>query len=63
MMDAIHVYLQPSLKALIAKAADRENLPMSEWVTRAVAERFGRPKLGIAIRKRPGRRRKKIVGP
>ncbi len=57
----IAVAAAPMLKELAGDAADKEGLPLSEWVVRLIAERLGRPDLATIPRKRPGRHRKKMV--
>ncbi len=51
----------PELKRLAGLAADRDQVPLSEFFVRAVAEKLGRPDLAVVPRKKPGRPRKDAV--
>lgn len=57
----IRVYADPRLKDLAGKRADREGLPLSELVVKALAEYLGRPDLAVIPRKKPGRPRKVLA--
>lgn len=57
--DSIRVYCDPRLKDFAGKAADVLGIPLSEYVTRLIAEHLGRPELGIVPRKQQGRPRNK----
>lgn len=61
MVADIRVYADPRLKDLAGEAADREGLPLSEFVVKVLAERLGRPELALVPRKRPGRPRKRAA--
>ncbi|HBI44462.1 MAG TPA: hypothetical protein DDY78_16660 [Planctomycetales bacterium] len=50
--------IDPELKDLIGEAADRDELPMNEWMARLAAQELGRPDLGKIPRKLSGRPRK-----
>lgn len=56
------VYCDPELKDVAGKEADKENLPLSEWIVRAMAEKAGRPDLAKVPRKAYGRPRKTTNG-
>lgn len=51
------VPLDPELKELIGKAADKEGVPMNEWVARLAAEKLERPDLATIPRRPFGRPR------
>ena len=57
----IRVYADPKLKAEAGRAADREGLPLSELVVKALAHYLGKPELALVPRKKSGRPRKTLV--
>jgi hypothetical protein len=61
MVAEIRVYADPRLKDLAGDAADREGLPLSEYVVKVLAQQLGRPELAIVPRKKSGRPRKPAV--
>jgi len=56
------VPISPDLKEAIGVAADREEIPMNEWVCRTVAKALGKPELATVPRKPFGRPRKQLAG-
>lgn len=52
------VKMGDELKELLAEAADKDELPMNEWIVRLLAKHFCRPELAAIPRKRMGRPRK-----
>lgn len=59
----IRVYCDPELKRVASDVADRERLPLSELVARALAAYVGRPDLAVIPRISFGRPRKKVRSP
>ena len=57
----IRVYCDPALKDLAGKAADAQNLPLSEFVVKALAIYLKRPDLVDIPRKKSGRPRKELA--
>lgn len=60
MVAEISVYCHPELKDLAGKQADREGIPLSEYIARVLADRLDRPDLRAVPRKSIGRPRKKL---
>ena len=58
MAQVIFAPVHPELKKLAGEAADRENLPLNEFVARILASHLGRPDLAQVPRKKMGRPRK-----
>jgi len=54
----IRVYADPELKKVAGQRADKEGIPLSELVVKALARYVDRPDLAAVPRKRPGRPRK-----
>jgi hypothetical protein len=63
MVADIRVYADPRLKDAAGERADKEGLPLSELVVKALATYLDRLDLAAVPRKRPGRRRKQAVQP
>jgi hypothetical protein len=57
----IRVYADPELKRLAGEEADKQGLPLSEFVAKTLAERLGRPELGRIPRKKVGRPRNQVA--
>ncbi len=49
------------LKEEVGKAADRADMPMNEWIAKALASALKMTHLGKIKRKRPGRPRKELA--
>jgi len=58
--ELVQVKMQPELKRLLARQADKQNLPMGEVIVRLLAAQFGRPDLEKVPRLRLGRKRKAL---
>lgn len=56
--ECLPVYMHPDLKRLVGEQADRQNIPMSEYVVRVLAKEVRRSDLAVVPRKRSGRPRK-----
>jgi hypothetical protein len=48
------VYTPPEVKRLAGLAADKADIPLSEWVVRAMCDALRRPELAVIPRKKPG---------
>lgn len=59
--EQLLVYAPPELKRIAGEAADAEDIPLSEFVVRALASVLGRPDLAAIPRKKCGRPRKEIA--
>lgn len=55
---SLHIPVDPELKELIGKAADKEGKTMNEWIAELAAKKLGRPDLADIPRKPMGRPRK-----
>ena len=60
MAAAIRIYADPRLKELAGQRADKEGIPLSELVVRALAVFLDRPDLAAIPRKPMGRPRKPV---
>ena len=57
----IRVYSPPELKDLAGEEADKQGVPLSEFVVRVLAKHLQRPDLATIPRKSVGRPRKRAV--
>jgi len=60
MATKVNFAFHPDLRIEIGKAADRDGVPMNEFVARVLADHLGRPELAVIPRKSVGRPRKEL---
>ena len=60
-IEKLQIDIPAELKQLIGEAADREDMPMNEFVAGLLASAVNRPELATIPRKRPGRPRKMLA--
>jgi hypothetical protein len=61
MYRMLPVKLHPKLHERIGREAEKANMPMTEFVSRLVADALGCPDLGVVQRKWPGRKRLELT--
>lgn len=57
----LNIPIHPKLKDRIGRAADKEGVPMNEFVARILAEHLGCPELAKVPRHQMGRPRKELM--